>query len=111
MVLVGTCATVAVLGLVFWLLDDSGAGKLGGAVSALASVAAVGIGIWAALRRPNGSTRVSGTGPAVARSSGTAISGLSASAGRSLSEQHVDIKKTGRAEAAGGGQAASGAAI
>ncbi|MEU5934550.1 hypothetical protein [Micromonospora sp. NPDC047187] len=102
---------MAVLGLVFWLLDDRGAGRFGGALSALASVAAIGIGIWGALRRPNGSIRVSGTGPAVARSSGTAVSGLLARPGRSLSGQHVDTEKTGPAEASDGGQATSGATI
>ncbi|MGY3521071.1 hypothetical protein ACVMYR_32760 [Micromonospora sp. PTRAS2] len=111
MILAGTCAVVAVLGLALWRLDESNAGKLGGVVSALAAVAAVGIAIWAALRRPSGSIRVSDTGLAAAKTSGTAVSGLSGRPGRSLTDQRIDIEKTGGAEASDGGQATSGAVV
>ncbi|MEV6304834.1 hypothetical protein AB0M02_35855 [Actinoplanes sp. NPDC051861] len=108
MIVVATLGTVAVLALVLWLLDDKRAGQIGGAVSALAGVAAVGVAIWAALRQSSGRIRVAGTGEAMAGSSGAAVSGLSVQSEQSAALPDVNVEETGRAEATGGGQATSG---
>ncbi|MFJ4368848.1 hypothetical protein ACIP4S_32590 [Streptomyces chartreusis] len=109
-----TSGVVAVLAALFAVLRWDDADKIASAVSALAGVAAVGIGVWAGLT-PHGTDqpepraavlRVSGTGRATAGPSGRANTGVVASGGSLPSE--VRVENTGDADASGGGEADSG---
>lgn len=111
LVIAATAGVVAAFVIAFAVLRWDDASKLATALSALAAVAAVGVGIWAALgtgHTPTRGTRlqVSGTGRAVAQDGGRANSGVTGS-GAALAE-HVQVERTGDAEASGGGQADSG---
>jgi hypothetical protein len=97
-------------GLLAWLTvvswDD--ASRIATIASAVAAVAMIGVAVWAALpaTAARGRSRASLTGEAVAKGSGSsANSGIIAPAGSS-GEQAAH--RTGRADAADGGQANSG---
>ena len=96
-----TFGVVAVLAVVLLTLTWDEANKVAVVVSALATVAAVGVAVWAAL--PHGGTtawlRVSKTGKAKAGMNGVANSGFEGLAG---APQH-DVKVTKTGEAEGGG--------
>ncbi|TYB47395.1 hypothetical protein FXF51_58275 [Nonomuraea sp. PA05] len=108
MVLLATSLTVASCATTFALLTWEDVDKIATAISALAGIAAVGVAVWAALPGAGNAVRVSGTGKAVARNGGVAVSGFSgpASAAASASEVHT----TGDAEASGG-KATSGVSL
>ncbi|NUQ98438.1 MAG: hypothetical protein HOY79_18435 [Streptomyces sp.] len=112
-----TSGVVAVLAAVFAVLRWDDADKIASAVSALAGVAAVGIGVWAGLAaggsdsaRPRPAVlRVSGTGRAVAGPGGRANTGVVAQGGSLPSE--VRVEDSGEADASGGGDADTGARL
>ncbi|MDX2647058.1 hypothetical protein PV341_26540 [Streptomyces sp. PA03-1a] len=104
-VLAGTCVVVAVLGWVFALSQWETASRIATVASALAGVAAVGVGIWAALPHASSSeVVVRDTGAARTAGSGNAVSGNRGS--RPLGP--VTVERTGDAEASGEGDAVSG---
>ncbi|MFE3456557.1 hypothetical protein ACFXKD_03355 [Nocardiopsis aegyptia] len=82
-VIVVTASVVAVLAVVLMVVRWDDANKIAVVMSAVAAVAAVGVGIWAGLptRRSGGRLRVSRTGKATTGSKGSANTGLSASGG------------------------------
>ena len=103
-----TCLVVAGLAGWFVVARWEQASRVATVVSALAAVAAVGVAVWAALPGPDRRMiRVSDTGPAVAGRGGRAISGLAGPAA-SLREP-IEVDRTGRADASGGGDATTGA--
>lgn len=101
MVLIVTLVAVAVLGVWITVVTWDEANKIAVVASALASVAAVGVAVWAALRgtRSADSIEVSRTGDAVSKGNGQANTGLSGKVRRTGS---VRVHDTGRAEATGG---------
>lgn len=103
--LVLTCLLVAGLAAAFAIIQWDQANKLATSISALGAVAAVGVAVWAAVRQPATSIRVSNTGNAVAGSKGKAVSGLDSPA--KLTGE-VIVEGTGDADASDGGQATSG---
>jgi hypothetical protein len=105
MVLVVTCVLVAVLGWVFAVSQWETASRIATVASALAGVAAVGVGIWAALpgASPSGIV-VRDTGAAKTAGAGSAVSGYRGSRPRGP----VTVEQTGDAEATGEGGAISG---
>ncbi|UKY47839.1 hypothetical protein [Streptomyces inhibens] len=105
-VLVGTCVVVAVLGWVFAVSQWETASRIATVASALAGVAAVGIGIWAALpgARPTGIV-VRDTGAAKTAGTGNAVTGYH---GSGSTDAAVTVERTGDAEATGDGDAISG---
>lgn len=107
-VLLITGLVVAGLGAAFAVLRWDDANRVATVASALATVAALGLAVWAALPggRPGHTLRVSHTGKAVAGAGGTAVSGVSGSAGSATGD--IDVHDTGDAEASGGGNATSG---
>jgi hypothetical protein len=109
-VLVSTCATVAVLAVLFLVLARDTANVLANVISALAGVAAIGVGVWAVFHQQSGSAavRVSRTGPATSGRSGTAVSGFRGPSG-GLPAGGVVIEDTASADASEGGDAVSGA--
>ncbi|MEU5083068.1 MULTISPECIES: hypothetical protein [Streptomyces] len=105
MVAIVTCAVVAILGWLFAVSQWETASRIATVASALAGVAAVGIGIWAALPgagqggiavRDTSSARTTGPGDAVSGFQGKKSSGT------------VTVERTGSAEATGEGNAISG---
>jgi hypothetical protein len=104
-VVVVTSGVVAVLAVVLVALRWDSANKVAVVVSALAAVAAVGVGIWAAL--PRGGTRtalwVSRTGNAKAGVTGSANSGVESPA--AALPHDVNVTRTGGSE---GGNANTG---
>jgi len=104
-VLVMTCVVVAVLGCVFAVSQWDTASRIATLASALAGVAAVGIGIWAALpgTSPSGIV-VRNTGAAKTAGAGSAVSGYHGS----RPQGPVTLEQTGDAEATGDGDAVSG---
>jgi hypothetical protein len=103
-----TCVLVAGLG-VWFVLAWAQADRLAMVVSAVAAVAAVGAGVWAAARGRSdsgGSIRVSGTGKATAGRGGSANSGVRGGAGRGGGSMRVE--NSGDADASGGGDANTG---
>lgn len=107
-VVVGTAAVVAVLAMVFAVVRWEDANKIASAVSALAGLASVGVGVWAGLPvvSSGGRVRVSRTGRATARGGGRANTGVAGRAG-ALPED-VRVEQTGDADASGGGDANTG---
>ena len=102
-----TCVMVAGLG-VWFVLAWAQADRLAMVVSALAAVATVGTGVWAAVRErgSGGSIRVSGTGKATAGRDGGANSGVRG--GTLGGRGWMRVKNTGNADASGGGDANTG---
>ncbi|AUG79753.1 hypothetical protein CFP65_5040 [Kitasatospora sp. MMS16-BH015] len=99
MVLGGTGLAVGVLAGALSFLSWDKANQVAGVVSALVSVAALGVAVWALVASPGGgsSVRVSGTGRATATGGGSANSGvLGAVSGT------VEVDRTGDAQADGG---------
>jgi hypothetical protein len=79
-VAVSTCGVVAVLGVVLVVLRWDDANKVAVVVSALAAVAAVGVGVWAAYPSAGRSgARVRRTGKVSGRGSNSGISGTAGS--------------------------------
>jgi hypothetical protein len=101
---------VVVAGLLVWLMmvEWSSASEIATVVSALAAVAAVGVAVWAALpgAGEGGGAQASRTGRAVARGKSIAVSGLVVSGRRSSGR--FEARRTGDADASGGGEATSG---
>jgi hypothetical protein len=102
---------LAALGLSVWLSLASwdSASRVATIVSAVAAVALLGVGVWAAL--PGASSkdgvRASRTGRAVARGrDSTATSGITATVGKI--EGNQEAHRTGVADASDGGEATSG---
>jgi hypothetical protein len=105
-VLVVTCVVTAGLGGLFAVSQWDQASRVATVVSALAAVAMLGVGVWAALPGSGAAVRVSDTGPATAGLGGTAVSGLTGPAAGLRGE--VEVDGTGAADASGGGDATSG---
>jgi hypothetical protein len=100
MVIVVTAAVVVVVAVVLAVLRWDEANKLASALSALAGLAAVGVGVWAALPGSAlGRIRASRTGKAVARRGGSANTGVS---GKGDAAGDVRADHTGDADASGG---------
>ena len=107
MVLMATAGVVTTLAVLLVLLRWDSANKIAVVVSALATVAAVGVAVWAALPAVSGmGVRVSRTGRATAGSGGRANSGVFGPAGSLPNDVLVD--RTGDADASNGGDANSG---
>lgn len=109
--LIVSCVVVAALGVWFAIASWEDANKLAAVASALGTVAAVGVSVWAALRtpQPRESLTVSDTGHATADGGGRAVTGLSGQANRV--DGPVRVERTGKADASGGGDAVSGAEL
>ncbi|MEU0304341.1 hypothetical protein ABZ252_33560 [Streptomyces sp. NPDC006175] len=104
-VLVVTCVVVAALGWVFAITQWETASRIATVVSALAGMAAVGIGIWAALPGPDrAGVVVRDTGAAQAEGAGRAVTGYQGSGPAGS----VTVERTGDAGTTGGGDAISG---
>lgn len=113
---VATAGAVTVLAVVLAVVRWDDANKIASSVSALAGIAAVGVGVWAALRgtadggNPSGtrggSLHVSRTGRAVAGRGSRANTGVTGS-GDALPAE-VRVEHTGDAEASDEGEADSG---
>jgi hypothetical protein len=105
-----TAVAVVVLGVVLVVLRWDDANKVAVVVSALAAVAAVGVGVWAAWPAGGGFSssgwRVSRSGSAFAGPGGRAVSG--AAGRRSSLPDDVRVDRSGDARAAEGGDAISG---
>ena len=107
MALVVTCVVVVLLAMVFGVLSWDQANKVATSLSALAGVAAVGVAVWTALPGSSGSRiRVVGSGRARSGPGGRAVSGVRASAEKASGD--VAVKRSGVADASGGGDAVSG---
>ena len=106
--LIVTCGVVAGLGAWFAIARWEDANRIATVASALGALAAVGIAIWAALRRPDrtNSITIKDTGRANADSGGHANTGLEGKAA-SL-DGGVEISGTGDAKSTGGGNANTG---
>jgi hypothetical protein len=104
-VIVLTCVAVAALGAVVTVTRWEYANRIATIASALATVAAVGVAVWAALPGSGAGVRASRTGNATARGRGsranTGLTGPPAS-GPAVAD------RTGDAEATGGGSATTG---
>ncbi|MEV6159474.1 hypothetical protein AB0L53_54995 [Nonomuraea sp. NPDC052129] len=105
-VIVVTAAVVVVVAVVLAVLRWDDANKLASALSALAGLAAVGVGVWAALPgSAQGRIRASRTGKAVAGRGGWANTGVSikgAPSIKSTAAGDVRADHTGDADASGG---------
>ena len=107
LVVLATAGVVAVLAVLLVVLRWDSANEIAVVVSALATVAAVGVAIWAALPAVSGKgMRVSRTGRATAGPGGRANSGVSGAAGSVPSS--VVLDRTGDADASSSGDANSG---
>lgn len=106
-VIVLTCVVVAGLGATFALTQWDNANRIATSASALASVAAVGVAVWAGLAASRTGVRASRTGKATATGQGSrsnsGVAGSAKLAGPALAD------RTGDARAAEGGSANSGA--
>jgi hypothetical protein len=104
-VLVMTCMVVAALGWIFAVSRWETASRIATVASALAGVAAVGVGIWAALpgASPSGIV-LRNTGTAKTAGPGSAVSGYRGS----RPQGPVTVEQTGDADATGEGDAISG---
>ncbi|WP_234473702.1 MULTISPECIES: hypothetical protein [unclassified Streptomyces] len=101
-VLMWTGLGVAVLAGVLSFLSWDRAGQVAGVVSAVVSVAALGVGVYGALGPTRGpDVQVSGTGRAVSRGAGEANTGFVAPSSTSAPGS-VSVSGTGDAEADGG---------
>ncbi|MFI6740924.1 hypothetical protein ACIBI9_49080 [Nonomuraea sp. NPDC050451] len=111
-----TAVVVVVVAVVLAVLRWDDANKLSTALSALAGLAAVGVGVWAALPGSSGRRRVraSRTGKATAGRGGQANTGVIVVKGAKTAEagegavDDVRADKTGDADASGGGDANTG---
>ncbi|GAA2440358.1 DUF4158 domain-containing protein [Streptomyces glaucus] len=104
-VLVVTCVVVAVLGWMFTVSQWETASRIATVASALAGVAAVGVGIWAALPGASQSAVVvRETSTAKSAGKGNAVTGYHGGG----STRPVTVERTGDAEATGDGDAISG---
>ncbi|MGW4513187.1 hypothetical protein ACWEO4_14515 [Streptomyces sp. NPDC004393] len=124
LVLIVSCAAVAGLGVLLAVLRWSRADHVASVVSCLAAVAAVGVGIWAALPArpartgtdPAGAAdperrlviRVSDTGSATAGPGGRANSGVVAPKGDGSPSGEITAERTGDAHASRDSDANSG---
>jgi hypothetical protein len=104
-----TCLVVSGLGC--WLLAAQWgqANRVATIASALGTVAAVGVGVWAAVRKSEPSrvsVRVVRTGRAEAGRGGTAVAGVRISG--APTPRSVRAYRTGQAEAGDGGEAVTG---
>ncbi|GAA2279650.1 hypothetical protein GCM10010402_40410 [Actinomadura luteofluorescens] len=107
-VLIVTCGVVVVLAVVLGALSWEQANKIATSASALAGVAAVGVGVWAAYAgSARRGVRVADSGRAVSGPGGSAVSGVRAPAGQGPGD--VAVERTGDADASAGGDAVSGA--
>jgi hypothetical protein len=107
MVLMATAGVVTTVAVLLVLLRWDSANKIAVVVSALATVAAVGVAVWAALPAVSGmGVQVSRTGRATAGTGGRANSGVFGPAGSLLNDVLVD--RTGDADASNGGDANTG---
>jgi hypothetical protein len=107
MVLVSTAGVVAVVAVLLVTLGWDSANKIAVTLSTLATVAAIGVAIWAGLPGVSGKgIRVSRTGRATAGPGGRANAGVSGPA--SSLPDNVVVDRTGGADASGGGDANSG---
>lgn len=100
MVLTVTCLLVAGLAGMFTVAQWEDANRIATVISALSAVAAVGVGIWAAIPggRSTTSVHVRCTGAARATGDGTANTGLRGS----LRGTSVKVERTGKADASHG---------
>lgn len=104
-----TAGVVTALAVALIVLRWNEANKIAVVASALAAVAAVGVGLWAGLpvmSSTRSQARVSRTGQATAGPSGHANSGVMGTSG-SLPDD-VRVTKTGDADASDGGDANTG---
>jgi hypothetical protein len=103
-----TSGAVAVLAVVLVVLRWDDANKIAVVMTALAAVAAIGVGIWAALPAVSSGkgVRVSRTGRATAGPGGQSNSGVSGPGGPLPDGVRVD--RTGDADASQGGDANTG---
>jgi hypothetical protein len=108
MVMAGTAGVVALLAVILLVLRWDDANKVAVIVSVLAAVAAIGVGIWAALPTVSrdGRVRASRTGRASAGVGGRANSGVSGPVDSLPGDVRVD--RTGDANAREGGDANTG---
>jgi len=102
-----TCTVVAVLAVVFAVGQWDRTSRVATVVSALAAVASVGVGVWAALPGSTRTVRASQTGPATAGLGGIAVSGVAGRLG-GLPTQIIEVEATGHADASNGGEAVTG---
>lgn len=101
-----TGAAVAVLAGAFCFMSWDRADEVAGVVSALMSVAGLGVAVWALLSGGGGSVRVANTGPATSRGTGSfANTGLIVSGGM---RGDMTVDGTGSADAEDGGRANTG---
>jgi hypothetical protein len=105
-VLVVTCVIVAVLATVLVGLTWDQANKVATSVSALAAVAAVGVGVWTALSSAPVRIRVVRSGRTVSGAKGKAVSGVRAPADGV--RERIDVERSGKSDASTGGHAVSG---
>jgi hypothetical protein len=102
-----TGMTVAALGLVFTFTQWDDASRVATIASAVASVAAVGVAVWAALPSGGAGVRATRTGSATATGTASqANSGAMGTAATTLGPAVLD--RTGDANASGGGVANTG---
>ena len=107
-VIIGTAGAVAALAVMLAVVRWDDANKVAVVISALAAVAAIGVGICAAPAGASsgGGSRVSRTGRATAGRGGWANTGVSGPAGSLPAGVRVD--RTGDADAPDGGDANTG---
>jgi hypothetical protein len=99
------------LGVIFVVVRWDHADKFATGISAIASVAAVGVAVWAALpnipeRDVRRGIRVSGTPKRVSGPGGHAVTGVRA--GATAGDADVVVEQTGDADASAGGDAITG---
>lgn len=106
-ILIATSLLVAALGAVYAFVGWDTASRVFTVASALASVAAVGVAVWAALYSAGAGTAVtvSGTGAAEAGANSTAITGHRGVVQRGTT---VKVDQTGDATTGDGGTAITG---
>jgi len=101
-----TVLVVGGLAVALVFVSSGVASQVEAAVSALAAVAAIGTGVWAAL--PHGSGNSGPDGVAVAEQTGAATADGPGSKANSGVKGSGIAKRTGRAKATGGGSANTG---
>ncbi|MER6815976.1 hypothetical protein ABT299_42480 [Spirillospora sp. NPDC000708] len=104
--LVITCVVVAVLAVLLCVLSWDWANKVAASVSALASVAAVGIAVWTVLARESGTrVRIHNSGDATATRGGKASTGVR---GPADAMGEAVVEDSGNAKASDAGEASTG---
>ncbi|WP_128789347.1 MULTISPECIES: hypothetical protein [Streptomyces] len=103
-----TSATTFVLATLFVLVEPRQSDHLATLISALAAVTGLGITVWAAVPAVprQRSIQVLETGAAVARGSGSAVSGAAISITNDT--EMIEVSHSGKADAADDGEATSG---